>query len=160
GAQKLLADYGDLETILARAAEITAKRTREALLGQVDNARLSKELVTIKRDVPVELDVNDLVLREPDRDALIRILTELEFFSLARRRGASGGGGGSDAAPPPATAAPAPAREDDGSYREPASESGAGNEGQAATATLPATAAAWHALDDEQPLEVTVLDDP
>src|SRR6476620_12418462 len=76
GAQKLLADFGDLETILARAGEISAKRTREARLGQADNARLSKELVTIKRDLPVKLDVADLVLREPDREALIRILTE------------------------------------------------------------------------------------
>ena len=57
GAQKLLAEYGDLETILARAAEVTAKRTREALLAQADAARLSQELVTIQRDVPVELDV-------------------------------------------------------------------------------------------------------
>src|SRR6476469_5197775 len=91
GAQKLLVDYGDLETILARAPEITAKRTREALLGQADNARLSKELVTIQRDVPVTLDVADLVLREPDREALIRILTELDFFPRARRPGGQGG---------------------------------------------------------------------
>ena len=69
GAQKLLAEFGDLETILARAAEVTAKRTREALLAQAENARLSRELVTIKRDVPVELDVGDLVLQEPDREA-------------------------------------------------------------------------------------------
>ena len=55
GAQKLLAEFGDLETILARAGDVSAKRTREALLAQADNARLSRELVTIKRDVPVEL---------------------------------------------------------------------------------------------------------
>ena len=85
GAQKLLADFGDLETILARAAEVTAKRTREALLSQADNARLSRELVTIKRDVPVQLDAGALVPREPDREAVIRLLTELEFFALARR---------------------------------------------------------------------------
>lgn len=85
GAQKLLAEFGDLETMLARAGEITAKRPREALLTQADNARLSRELVTIKRDVPIELDVSDLVLHEPDREAVIRILTELEFYSLVRR---------------------------------------------------------------------------
>jgi len=164
GAQKLLADYGDLETILARASEIAAKRTREALLTQADNARLSKELVTIKRDVPVELDVDDLGLREPDRDAVIRILTELEFFSLAKRLGGSGGAGAgasaSDAAPPPAAAAPAPVRDDESSYGESTPESGAVEGAPAATATLPATAAEWHALDEEQPLEVTVVDDP
>jgi DNA polymerase I len=85
GAQKLLAEFGDLETMLARAGEVTAKRPREALLAQADNARLSRELVTIQRDVPVELDVAQLVMREADREAVIRILTELEFYSLARR---------------------------------------------------------------------------
>jgi DNA polymerase-1 len=85
GAQKLLAEFGDLETMLARAGEVTAKRPREALLSQAENARLSRELVTIKRDVPVELDVSDFVLREPDREAVIRLLTELEFYSLVRR---------------------------------------------------------------------------
>ncbi|HYF38518.1 MAG TPA: 5'-3' exonuclease H3TH domain-containing protein, partial [Gemmatimonadales bacterium] len=85
GAQKLLAEFGDLETILARAHEVTAKRPREALLAQAENARLSRELVTIKRDVPIELDVSRFMLREPDREAVIRLLTELEFFALARR---------------------------------------------------------------------------
>jgi DNA polymerase I len=85
GAQKLLAEFGNLETILTRAAEVTAKRTREALLSQADNARLSRELVTIQRDVPVKLDASALVPREPDREAVIRLLTELEFFALARR---------------------------------------------------------------------------
>src|SRR4051812_46866966 len=85
GAQKLLAEFGDLETMLARAGEITAKRPREALLTQADNARLSRELVTIKRDVPIQIDIDELVLHEPDREAVIRILTELEFYSLARR---------------------------------------------------------------------------
>ena len=97
GAQKLLAEFGDLETMLARAGEVTAKRPREALLTQAENARLSRELVTIKRDVPIELKVSDLVLQEPDRDAVIRLLTELEFFALARRLTES-------SAPPPAAA--------------------------------------------------------
>jgi DNA polymerase-1 len=85
GAQKLLADYGDLDTILARAGEVSAKRTREALLAGADNARLSRELVTIKRDVPVELDLERMRVNEPDFPVLRRILTELEFFSLARK---------------------------------------------------------------------------
>ena len=71
--------------MLARAGEVSAKRPREALLSQAENARLSRELVTIQRDVPVELEWTELVLREPDRDAVIRLLTELEFYSLVRR---------------------------------------------------------------------------
>src|SRR5918998_1351172 len=97
GAQKLLAEFGDLESLLARAGEVTAKRPREALLAQADNARLSRELVTIRRDVPLDLDITELVLREPDREALIRLLTELEFYSLVRRLGET-----SLATPPPA----------------------------------------------------------
>src|SRR3954453_12236498 len=85
GAQKLLAEFGDLETMLSRAGEVTAKRPREALLSLAENARLSRELVTIKRDVPVELDMADVVLGEPDRDTVIRLLTELEFYTLVRR---------------------------------------------------------------------------
>ncbi|MGH7527023.1 MAG: DNA polymerase I [Gemmatimonadales bacterium] len=87
GARKLLEDYGDLDNILAHAAEVSAKRTREALLTQADSARLSRELVTIKRDVPIELDVNQLVPRELDRDVVLRLLSELEFYSLVRKLG-------------------------------------------------------------------------
>src|SRR5262245_23487405 len=108
GAQKLLLEYGDLEAILAHASEVSAKRTREALLGQADNARLSRELVTIKRDVPIELDVSRLTLQEPDQEAAVRILTELEFFSLARKLAGQGSApaAASDGSPPPAPAEP------------------------------------------------------
>jgi len=55
-ALELLAAHGDLDTILACAAELPGKRAREALLQHGDLARLSRELVTIRRDVPVELE--------------------------------------------------------------------------------------------------------
>jgi DNA polymerase-1 len=182
GAQKLLAEYHDLETILARAPEIPAKRTREALLAQADNARLSRELVTIQRDVPVELDVADLVLQEPDHAALLRILSELEFFSLAKRLGGQGGGTGAggpgDAAEegrtapaggaatagegyvalPPADGAGDLA--DEGFLTGAAAEGTAGASTGLATATLPASAADWHALDEQPALEPTIVDDP
>ena len=172
GAQKLLAEYGDLETILAHAGEVTAKRTREALLAQADAARLSKELVTIQRDVPVQLDVGDLVLQEPDREALIRMLTELEFFSLARRLGGQGG------TPSAGTGAMETDRVDGGEgERVPLGEAGERNSrslagasaaavaaparaDSLATATLPATASDWLALDEGPALEVTIVDDP
>jgi DNA polymerase I len=111
GAVKLLAEYGDLETILARAPEITAKRTREALLSQSANARLSRELVTIKRDVPIELNLSGYALREADRDSVIRSLTELEFYSLVKKlKGQGGGGGGGGGASPQASVTPGTAR--------------------------------------------------
>jgi DNA polymerase I len=85
GAQKLLADFGDLETLLVRAAEVPAKRAREALMQYAAEARLSRELVTIRRDVPVELELERLAVAEPDRERLLRLLTELEFYTLVRK---------------------------------------------------------------------------
>ena len=81
-AVQLLESYGDLDTILARAAEIAGKRPREALLHQADNARLSRQLVTLRRDVPVELDLERLRVRRPDTETLASLFTELEFRTL------------------------------------------------------------------------------
>ena len=83
-AQKLIADYGDLDAILAHAGEVTAKRAREALLAEADKARLSRELVTLRRDAPLRLDLDGLAVQEPDWPALLEVLRELEFTSLVR----------------------------------------------------------------------------
>ncbi len=85
GARKLLESWETLEDILSHASEVTAKRTREALQSQQENARLSRELVTIQRDVPVEVDLDALAAAEPDSEALVGILSELEFHSLIQR---------------------------------------------------------------------------
>lgn len=81
-ALQLLQTYGDLDTILSRAAEIPGKRPREALLANADNARLSRQLVTLRRDAPVELDLEQLRVRAPDTDTLASLFTELEFRTL------------------------------------------------------------------------------
>ncbi|MDX2194037.1 MAG: DNA polymerase I [Gemmatimonadales bacterium] len=94
GAQKLLADYGDLETILAKAPEVPQKRTREALLAHAAEARLSRQLVTIRTDVPVAVELDALRAAEPDTTALGKLFAELEFASLAARLGAADGGAG------------------------------------------------------------------
>jgi DNA polymerase-1 len=90
GAARLLAEFGDLDALLARAGEVGNKRAREALAAERDAALLSRELVTIRRDVPVTVDLAKLVEGEPDREALLRLFTELEFHSLIRRLGAEG----------------------------------------------------------------------
>src|SRR5262245_25783050 len=72
-ALELLSTHGDLDTILARAGELPGKRAREALLQHADLARLSRELVTIRRDAPVQLDLAQLRVRAPD----VARLTEL-----------------------------------------------------------------------------------
>jgi DNA polymerase-1 len=149
GAQKLLAEFGDLDTLLARAPEVGPKRAREALLDQSENARLSRELVTILRDVPVELELDRYAVRTPDRVRLAEILSELEFFSLVRRVGAAESGAAADATRP-ATPLVAPTENGDGA--EPSAEPGG------AAASVPSRDD-WLALSTGSPL-VTVVDDP
>jgi hypothetical protein len=55
GAAELIREWGDLESLLAHAAEVPSKRAREALLAQIDQARLSKQLATLHDDVPLPL---------------------------------------------------------------------------------------------------------
>jgi len=95
GARKLLEQYANLEEILAHADEVSGKRMREALQTQSDQARLSRELVTIQRDVPTTFDPEQMARQEVDREALAKVLAELEFYGLARRLGLSGESGGS-----------------------------------------------------------------
>ena len=89
GAAELLATYGDLETILAHADEVKNKRYREGLQQYADKARLSKQLATIRHDVPVELDLSAWQRHPPDNDALTRVYAELEFTSLLRQVGSA-----------------------------------------------------------------------
>ncbi len=83
-ACELVAQYGHLENILAHVGEITKKRPREALLEHAENARLSKELVTIREDLAVDLDLEAMRVREPDSSALTQLYVELEFHTLAK----------------------------------------------------------------------------
>ncbi len=84
GAQELVNSFGDLENIIAHASEITKKRPREALLEQVELARLSKELVTIREDLDVTLDLDAMRLSAPDLARLRTMFVELEFHTLAK----------------------------------------------------------------------------
>ena len=81
-ARKLIDEYGHLDAILEHASEVSGKRAREALLSEADNARLSRRLVTIALDLPIEFDLEAFTMSEVDRDALIRIYSELEFNTL------------------------------------------------------------------------------
>jgi DNA polymerase-1 len=83
-AAELVKQYGHLESILAHAGEITKKRPREALLEHPENARLSKELVTIRDDLQVPFDLDSLRIRVPDHQRLRDLFIELEFHSLAK----------------------------------------------------------------------------
>ena len=83
-AAELVKQYGHLESILEHVGEITKKRPREALLEHAENARLSKELVTIRDDLAVTLDLESLRVKEPDYERLRDLFIELEFHALAK----------------------------------------------------------------------------
>jgi DNA polymerase-1 len=84
-AAQLLEIYGDLDTLLARASEIKQEKRRETIIANADNARISRDLVTLKNDVPVTEGLDDLVLQQPDGPKLIAFLKAMEFNSLTRR---------------------------------------------------------------------------
>lgn len=128
-AAGLIQDYGDLETLLARAGEIRQPKRRENLIAAADMARLSQKLVKLVDDVAVVVPLTDLTLSEPDARTLVAFLKAMEFTTLTRRIAEQGGvelaeidpdpayatGTGSPAAaaagdyPTPAAALPAPA---------------------------------------------------
>ena len=90
-AQELIGQFPDLEAILAGAATITKKRPREALLEHAELARLSKELVTIRVDLPLTLDLESLQVRRPDNARLGELYVTLEFHAMAKALPAESG---------------------------------------------------------------------
>ena len=82
GAKQIIATFGDLETAISRAGEIQRKSYRENLAAEAEQARFSKELVTLRRDVPVELDMEKFRLRPPDRAAAYGLFRDLGFRSI------------------------------------------------------------------------------
>ena len=81
-AAKLIAQFGSIDNMLSRTAEIKGK-LREKVEGAVDDIRMSQFLATIRRDVPIDLDLDALAVTPPDGAELRKIFDELEFKSLA-----------------------------------------------------------------------------
>jgi DNA polymerase I len=84
-AAQLIGEYGDLETLLARAGEIKQEKRRQALIDNAEKARLSKVLVTLDDKVKLEVPLADLAVHEPDHQRLIAFLKAMEFSTLTRR---------------------------------------------------------------------------
>jgi DNA polymerase-1 len=111
-AQELVSTYGTVENILAHAAELTKKRPREALLEQREMALLSKELVTIRQDLPITLDVDAMRVARPDYNRLRSLYVELEFTAFAKSAAISAAEQGSETPRAAAVAVdPSPPRE-------------------------------------------------
>jgi DNA polymerase-1 len=84
-AAQLITEYGDLETLLARANEIKQDKRRQTLIANAEQARLSKRLVTLDTHVALDVPVDDLAVHNPDYRKLIAFLKAMEFSTLTRR---------------------------------------------------------------------------
>ena len=86
-AALLINEYGDLETLLERAGEIKQNKRRENLIEFADQARISRELVTLRTDTPLPIDLIDMGLTPPEAEKLMGFLKAMEFNTLTQRVG-------------------------------------------------------------------------
>ncbi len=84
GSVDLIVEFGSVEAVLDRAAEVKRKSYRESLEQNREAVLLSKELVTIDCHVPLELDLRTMETADPDLEACRALFTELEFTSMLR----------------------------------------------------------------------------
>ncbi len=84
-AAQLIGEYGNLETLLARATEIKQEKRRQSLIENAEKARISKRLVTLDDHVKLDVPLSDIAVHEPDYKRLIAFLKAMEFSSLLRR---------------------------------------------------------------------------
>jgi DNA polymerase-1 len=86
-AAALIEEYGDLDTLLARAGEVKQDKRRQTLIDFADQIRMSRALVTLDCDTPLPVALDDLKVRDPDPEALAAFFGKMEFTTLARRVG-------------------------------------------------------------------------
>ncbi len=96
-AALLINEYGDLETLLERAGEIKQPKRRAALIENADLIRISRRLVMLDDQTPLDVTLDDLEVRVPEAEALLGFLNDMEFRTLTRRVAERFG-----TAPPPA----------------------------------------------------------
>lgn len=83
-ARQLIEKFGSLDKVLSGIDKIESESLRKKLRDDAEQAKLSRELATVDADVPVEIDFDDLRLKEPDSGRLYELFTELEFKRLLK----------------------------------------------------------------------------
>ncbi len=84
-AAQLINEYGSLEAVLAKASEIKQEKRRQALIDNAENARISLQLVTLKKDVPVEHEIKEYACCIPEADKLNKFITTYDLKTLRPR---------------------------------------------------------------------------
>jgi DNA polymerase-1 len=110
-AAQLVVEFGDLEGILAAAPSMKPSKRRDALIAHAEAARLSRELVRLREDVPLPMPLEELAAREPQRETLAGWLRVQGFRSTLTRLGLDGEGQVDASAPAVVPASPPPQEE-------------------------------------------------
>jgi DNA polymerase I len=84
-AAKLIREFGDLDSLLARLDEVTPAKLGDKLREHVDQIQMGRDLSTIVRDLPIEFDLGAARLGDYDRDTVVRLFREYEFRTLIER---------------------------------------------------------------------------
>ena len=84
-AALLINEYGDLDTLLERAEEIKQPKRRQTLIENADQIRVSRELVTLRLDTPLDVSFAELEVQDPVAEDVLAFLTEMEFRTLSTR---------------------------------------------------------------------------
>jgi DNA polymerase-1 len=146
-AAQLINEYGDLEALLARAGEIKQPKRREALIANAELARISRQLVTLRDDVPAPADPDTFDKRKPDPNVLLPWLEQQGFKSLLARYKGELGEASEPVAPPAQPALPPPAPSTPLTPRAPTQAP------KQAKTNRPFTAADYELIQDEQALD-------
>ncbi|MEI6609164.1 MAG: DNA polymerase I [Deltaproteobacteria bacterium] len=84
-AQRLIEEYGTLENVLQNAENLRNIKLRETMRKYAEQARLSHQLATIRRDIELDFDLQDAASRQPDKEVLAKLFGEFEFSSLLQQ---------------------------------------------------------------------------
>ncbi|MCC6000492.1 MAG: DNA polymerase I [Pararhodobacter sp.] len=114
-AALLINEYGDLESLLVRAGEIKQPKRRQTLIDHAEQIRISRKLVELDQNTPLEVTLGDLAIRPPEPEVLLGFLAQMEFRTLSRRVAEKLG-----AEPPVVAEAPAAVTSETPVPREPA----------------------------------------
>ncbi|TNE69872.1 MAG: DNA polymerase I [Rhodobacteraceae bacterium] len=84
-AALLINEFGDLDSLLARAEEIKQPKRRETLIDKAEQIRISRELVKLVCDMELDFTLDTLEVQEPDADKLLDFLSKMEFRTIVKR---------------------------------------------------------------------------
>ncbi|NTW07482.1 MAG: DNA polymerase I, partial [Syntrophaceae bacterium] len=81
-AQRLIEEYGSVEEVIRNTENLRNVKLRESFRKNAEQARMSRQLALIRKDIEIDFDLNDAERKEPDKETLLRLFSEFEFSSL------------------------------------------------------------------------------